>query len=267
MIQVIKDFGAPYEVANRYKSHEPLISKEYTPLFYLIIKIISITLPLSLTFANMISFFNNETDITVMKILLSLAYQIPDIISSLLTASAMVFIVFVVLSRYVNPKFEFEHIKFDPKTLPKLAKSGYKVSIFEQVFTILGSVLFLYLFNLEPGLIAIYFEGVREPLLNSNFEQVLPFINISVFIGLALAIYYLYKRVKTKASVTIEFFAGIYSGIIILLLASKPIFNDMIIDGYDLNVVPNILTTVLWVLAILTIIGHIAKYIKTLLSE
>ena len=262
MIAVIKEFGAPIEVASQYNTHEPLISKEYTPLFYMIMKIMSITLPGALFLANTIEYFNNNEGTSIMGFLLNTAYMIPEVLQAIVMALAFLFITFVILSRYVQPKFEFKEEQFDPTLLPLIPTDVMKVSIFETVFGIFGAVVFLYLFNLQPGLIAVYFDGNRYKLLNDSFEQILPLININVFVSLGLYIFYLYKRKKTLSSCTIEFISGIFSGVILILLAGRDIFNPIIIDGYDLSIVPTIITILLYVGGIAGLIGHSVSYVK-----
>ena len=267
MIEVIKAFGAPIEVASKYNTHEPLISKEFTPLFYMIMKIISITLPGALLLANTIEYFASNESTSIMNFLLDTAYFIPDFFQAVVMALAFFLLTFIILSRYVEPKFEFTEEMFDPKTLPPIPEDVMKAPMWESVVGILGAVLFLYLFNLQPGLIAIYFEGTRVPLLNESFEQILPLINISAFISLGLYIFYLYKRRKTIASSTIEFGQGILSGVILILLAQRNIFTLDIISEFGLEIVPQILRILLYIGGIAAIIGHIVKYIKVLLKK
>ena len=267
IIAVIREFGIPMEVASRYNSQEPLVSKEYTPLFYMIMKIISFTLPGALILANTIEYFNETDETSIMGFLLDTAYMIPEILQAVVMALAFLLLTFIILSRYVQPKFDFKEVDFDPYTLPPIPEDVMKVSIWEQVVAIIGSVVFLYLFNLQPGLIAVYYDNVREPLLNENFEQLLPLINISVFVNLGIYIFYLYKRRKTVTSCTVEFFAGIFSAVILLMLAGRDIFNPIIIDGYDLGIIPTLLRIGLYVGGIAGIIGHIVNYVKVMFRK
>ena len=267
MIAVIREFGIPMEVAARYNTHEPLVSKEYTPLFYMIMKIISLTLPGALILANTIEYFNETEDTSIMGFLLDTAYMIPEILQAVVMALAFLLLTFIILSRYVKPKFEFTETDFDPRTLPAIPEDVMKVAIWEQVIGIIGAVVFLYLFNLQPGLIAVYYENVRYPLLNESFEQLLPLINISVFVSLGLYIFYLYKRRKTVTSCTVEFVTGIFSSVILLMLANRDIFNPVIIEGYNLDVIPTLMTVGLYVGGIAGIIGHTVTYIKVMFRK
>jgi len=262
IIQVIKDFGAPMEVASKYNSQPPLISQEYTPLFYMIMKIVSITLPGALLLANTIEYYNNTAETSIMGFLLNTAYMIPGILQAVIMALAFLFLAFIILSRYVEPKFEFKEEQFDPRYLPPIPQDVMKVSVFETIIGIIGSVVFLYLFNLQPGLIAVYFEGDRYKLLNDSFEQILPLINMNVFVSLGIYIFYLYKRRKNITSCTIEYISGILSGVIMILLASRDIFNPIIIDGYDLSILPKIFTIGLYIGGFAAMIGHTVTYIK-----
>jgi hypothetical protein len=267
IIKVIKEFGAPIAVASKYNSHEPLISKEYTPLFYLILKIVSLSLPGALLLANTIEYFNNTYDTSIMGFLLDIAYMIPEILQAVVMALAFLFITFVILSRYVQPKFEFKEDVFDPTTLPPIPEDVMKAPVWESVIGILGAVLFLYLFNLQPGLITVNLDGDRVALFNKSFEQILPLINISVFISLGLYVYYLYSRRKNTISATIEFFQGIFGGVILIMLAQRDIFNLDVIEGYELQIIPTLLTIGLWIGGIGAFLGNTVTYIKVLFRK
>jgi hypothetical protein len=265
-ILVLKETGRPKEVAMRYKNDSPLISSEYEPLLFLIIKITSFSLPFALFIAETVAYANRSVDFNIMDWMLSLAYLIPSILNSLFSAYVMIVLVFILLSKYVKPKYHFWDMEFDPKKLPDIPNSILKVSIFEQIVILLGSVLFLYLMNLEPGLIAVYYENVRQPLLNSNFEQVLPYINIGVFLSLGLAVYHLATRSKSILSSTLLLVVSLYSSSIQIILANSDIFNTIIIEGYDLSFIPKIFQVLMYIAGIGTAIGAITNYIKLLIK-
>lgn len=264
---VIKEFGKPRDVASRYKTEQPLLSREIEPLVFLILKITSFTLPGAMMLAGIIGYFQSHDEVTTMGLLLDMAYSIPSILTTLLTALAFIYLLFVLIGRRLPLEFKLKEMTFEPYLLPAIPKSALKISKFEAIFNIFGGVFFLYLFNLEPGLISVTYEGVREPLLNSNFEKILPLLNISVFLTIGYNIAFLYKGAKTKISGTVEFFQGILAGVVLILLASTNVFNEIIISGYDLSVIPKIFKIMMIVGAVASIIGSIVKYIKVLLSE
>ena len=64
----------------------------------------------------------------------------------------------------------------------------------------------------------------------------------------------------------IESIINIYGGIILILLATNNIFNQVIIDGYSLDFIPVIFRIILIIAAIGTFIGTIVKFIQALIS-
>lgn len=264
--EAIKEFGNPRTVALKYKDETPILSREIEPLVLLILKIVSVTLPGAIFLATIIAYFTNNDQTTTMGLFLELAYSIPNILTTLLTTLAFIYLIFIFIDRKLPLKFKLDEYQFDPSYLPLIPTDSFKVSRFEGIFNIIGGVLFLYLFNYQPGLIAIYYDDVREPLLNSNFEQILPFLNISVFISIGYNIAFTVKGARTKISATVEFFSKILSSIIMIWLATGDIFNDIIIDGYELEIIPQMFKIAMYIGAIVSGLAAIAKYIKIVIS-
>lgn len=264
LYDVIKAFGDPIDVAYRYRNEQPLITKELRPIMVIVMQVTAITLPGALLLATLVSYFNQAANFKVMELLLEFAYALPGIIQSVGLALMFIFGAFLLISVTLKPKFEFQKKEFDPNELTPIPKSVFKVSMFEEIINILFSVLFLYLINLQRGLIAVYYEGNRVPVLNENFEQLLPLLNISVFIALGLSIYHLYVRRKNIVSKSLQLLQGIYSVILLVILSSSDIFNPIIIDGFDLGFLPKMFRTGLIILAVLTSIGALTEYIKAL---
>jgi flagellar biosynthesis protein FliQ len=102
--------------------------------------------------------------------------------------------------------------------------------------------------------------------LNSNFEQVLPYINIGVFLSLGLAVYHLATRSKSILSSTLLLVVSLYSSSIQIILANSDIFNTIIIEGYDLSFIPKIFQVLMYIAGIGTAIGAITNYIKLLIK-
>ncbi len=261
---VLKDFGDPRIVASSYTRQDGVIIKELVPLFYFIMRIIIYTLPITLLFVSMIDYFSSNDTYSVLDLFLSMLYSIPNILMALMASIGILFVVFSSISLGISNE-ELTEIKwpeFDPLKLPKIPTSIYKISLFEVFFTILASILFLYVLNYQQGIIAIYFEDTRYPLLNDNFNQILLFINIGVVFQIIISIFHLYLRQKTFITKTMEYIHSIYSAVILFVLASTPIFNETIIDGYDLSIVPRIFTILMIIGGIAAIIGGTVEFIK-----
>ena len=262
LYNIIVEMGDPHEVANNYVETKPFVSKELEPILRLVLKIVSISLPLSLTFANMLEYVLNNNSTTIMDNLLNITYTIPSTLYSLLIAYGIIFIIFFLVERYIHPNFEMIEKEFNPKLLPKIPTKHFKVSMFESVLTILITTLVIYLFNMQEGLLSIFHEDIREPLLNNSFDKILPLINIGWFITIGLNIYYLFNRRKNIASKTIELIHAIYIGIVFIVLATSNIFNETIINGYNLSFIPIIFKVVFIGIAIVFTIISVIKYVQ-----
>lgn len=265
--EIIKGFGDPKTVALRYRNDQPLIPRHMEPLMYLIIKVLSITIPLTLLLATTIEFFNRPEPYNFMDIILNMVFEIPSIINALVAAIGFVFIASFLVARYLKPDMSEITPVFDPSKLPPIPKSVYKVSLFESLFLIFGSVFFLYLINLQPGLIAIYFDGQSIPLLNENFEKILPYLNLTTVFQLGISITHLYLRRKTFTTTTLEFFDAILRGVVLIFLAKTDIFNLTIIGSYNLTIVPTMFTIGMYIGAIGTFIGATVTYVKVFFAK
>lgn len=264
---IIQDFGYPKDVALEYRSDQPLVSRELEPLMYLIIKIMSFTLPLSILLANLIGYLSNNDSNTIMDLLLEAAYTIPDILTSYITALGIIFIIFILINKYASIPVIVKESDFDPNSLPQIPKSVYKVSLFETVLNIFGSILFLYLINYQPGLITIMHSSVKEPLLNNNFDTLLPFLNIGSFVSLSISIIHLIKRRRNYTIATLEMLHGIYSVILLIVLATRDIFNPIIIDRYNIDFLPNVFRINMGIIGVVAIVVILIKYIRVLFSK
>ena len=261
---ILKDFGEPRKVAASYTKQDGVIAKELVPIFYLILRILTYTIPIALLFISMIDYFSNNETYAVMDLILSLLYNVPNIMIGVMASIGILFVIFASISTAIGNE-EFKDIKmpeFDPKKLPNIPTNIYKISIFGAIFSILASILFLYLINYEQGLIAIYFENTRYPLLNDNFNQILLYINIGVVAQIMISVIHLYLRQKTFITKTLEYIHVIYTAIIFFILATTPIFNEAIIVGYDLSIVPRIFTIAFIIVGIVSIIGGTVEFIK-----
>jgi len=261
---ILKDFGEPRKVAASYTKQEGVIAKELVPIFYLILRILFYVLPITLLFVSMIDYFSSNDTYSVLDLLLSMLYSVPDILMALTSSIGILFLVFsgISTSMSANELKDLKMPEFDPKKLPQVPTNIYKISIFEVLFSILASILFLYLINYEQGLIAIYYEDTRYPLLNDQFNQILLYINIGLIFQIGLSTLHLYLRQKTFTTKTFEYIHTIYSAIILFILATTPIFNDAIIDGYDLSILPRIFTVALIIAGVISIIAGTVEFIK-----
>lgn len=262
IFNIIVEMGEPRDVAAKYFDSRPIISKEMEPVLEMVLKIVSITLPLVVIFAQSIEFVFSSSSVNIMDVLLHIAYSIPSALYSLLVAYGFIFIIFYLLQKYVQPKFEVEAKIFNPHLLPEIPVKVFKITLFESILGILFTCLALYLFNMNPGLIAVYYNGGSVPLLNENFDKVLMFMNIGWFVSIGLYIYYLFKRRKNITTKTIELFHKIYGAVVVIILATSNVFNEVVLVEYNLGFIPNMFKIGFIFLGIAIIIGSIVEYVK-----
>ena len=191
-----------------------------------------------------------------------MAYTIPSIINGLFIAFVFVSLIFILIEKYAKDELRKEFPEFNPKDLPKIPNDMFKISIFEHIFSILALVLFLYLLNYNEGLITITLDAIDYPLLNETFDKMLPFINFSLFFALGISIIELSKQRRFSLSITLGFIQTVYSGVLLLVIASNEIFTDEVVEGYELGILPNMFRVMMYIGGTIAIIGGIISFIK-----
>ena len=276
--EVIKAFGNPKTVALKYRNDNAIISREMEPLLYLLLKIIIIAVPSSILLASIIGYLNSDVPFDFIDFLLEILFTIPDMFSAALTGVGTVFVIFAVIERYFKPYVleelekegffnECGELEFEPKDLPKIPDSVYKVSIFESVIAIIGGIIFLYLFNYQPGLIAVYLDGERLLLLNDSFNSILPIINAGLVFGLIIETIHLVKRQKSLTTTTFEFINKMIGVLIFILLATSDVLNQIVIEGYELEVLSTMFIIGMWIGAVANFFGGIYTYLKIFIKR
>ncbi len=270
--EVLKAFGEPKKVALSYRSDDPIISREMEPILYLVLKIVLIAVPFSILLSTIIGFLNNGLPFDFIDFLVTILKTIPAMFSAALTGVGSTFIVFAIIERFLKPQFLEELEKqeipeFDPLHLPKIPDSVFKVSLVESIIALAGGIIFLYIFNYQPGIIAIYFDGDTVPLLNDSFGRILPMINVSIVFGIFIEVIHLIKRSKTIITSTLELMNKVLITIIYLLLATYDVLNQVILAGYHLEVLGVIFIIGMYIGATTNFFGGIYTYAKVLISQ
>lgn len=260
--QIIVEMGEPREVAQRYNERGPIISKEMEPIMMLVIKITSITLPLVILFADSIAYVTGTPDATFFGFLLNFVIAIPSTFYPLLVGIGMVFLIFYLIERYLQPKFSIEHKDFVPELLPELPKKEFKVTILGSVLTILVNVLILYIANFHLDVLALYNNGQSVPVFNSNMDPFIILLSAGWIATTFLHVYYLYRTRKDMISRTIEFVLSVYGAVILILVGTSDVFNDLVLGGADLNFIRTMLRWILPIVGVMAIIGATVEYVK-----
>jgi len=240
LYKIIKETGSPKEVALRYRGDPPLISREMEPIIFMIFKILAYAIPIGILVGKTFEFIDKDEAFKFFEYLLHLALAIPSMISAFITGVGFVFIIFILIEKYAKEEIEKEFSHFEPNNLPKILDKKYKVSLFESLFTIIFSVVVLYILNYQTGIIAVYSDGVSQPLLNENFNQILILINISLFFTIALETFYIINKKKIFQTKVLEYLQKLFAVAIFTLLATTDIFNEIIIEGHNLAFLPKL---------------------------
>ncbi len=266
--EVLIQLGRPEKVAAAYLHDGEFINKTLEPLFWMVVKIVAIVVPIALFFVKTLAYFNTHITYEFGEFLLFILTVIPDMITAVFTSFGIITLIFYGLSRYDESALELEADRdpFNPEKLPNIPESVYKISYVERIAAIVFSLALLYILNYQQGVIAVYSGGTRYPLLNDTFDRLLIFINIGIVAQIIIAGVDLIKQRKTFATKTASYIQVVYSAVILFVLAFADIFNDIVIAGYNLEVVVTIFTVIMVFAGAASIIGGTVDFIKTFLQ-
>jgi hypothetical protein len=180
VMSLLKEYGAPKQVAATYKATQYLIGPRMYPLFEMVTRIVFIVffsvslLGLGIGLA--------KTGLTGAEFLSQMGKWLAGLFSGLTAALGNIVIVFAILERIqVADEFEKEAKDWDPAELtlePDPAQTKVAEFIVAIIFTVLGLVIL----NLYSNLISINFHRngawTSIPVLTDAFFNFLPWINI-----------------------------------------------------------------------------------------
>lgn len=254
LLSYLSQLGHPRETARKIRGNRGLFASELEPLFELALKFVSILLPLLLLFMRLLEFVSTNENYDILNLLLYVIYYIPTVVIFLLAAVGFIFLSFLVIDKYIHPRFNLDTLKFNPNRLPLVPSREYQTPFIFNIVGLMISVAILYLINLEQGLIALYHDGTTIPLLNSNFNQILILIDISLIINVGVFIFHIFKRRKTLISKLIGIISNYYFVIILILFAFRKVFNLEFIDTFNIDFLPILVQIVFSIAAIILII-------------
>jgi HAAS domain-containing protein len=221
VMELLKEYGAPREVAATYKTHQYLIGPRLFPIFEMIIRIV---------FAVVTGVSLIGLGVSLAKIGLSgpafagaIGSWFGGLISGLIAAFGNITLVFAILERTsVADKFESEFKEWDPKEL-KSEPDPEQIDLPDHIATIIFTVLGLVVLNLYPGLFSIRFlsDGtwITLPVLTEAFFRFLPWINLMGMVQIVFSGFMLGQRTWNPATrilgILIDI-AGMVLGIAIL---------------------------------------------------
>lgn len=180
VIQLLKEYGAPREVAAKYKSHPYLIGPRLFPLFEMILRIVLIVVTAASLFGLAVS--TAKTGFADAAFLPALKDWFLNLVGGLVAAFGNIALVFAIIERTpVAKEFEEDAQEWDPKEL-KEAHDPDRVDLPDHIATIIFTVLGLAILNFYPNLLAIRIgnngDMTTVSVLTEAFFRFLPWINI-----------------------------------------------------------------------------------------
>jgi hypothetical protein len=196
VLEVLKEYGAPREVAGKYKVHQYLIGPRLFPIFEKVTRIVlAVVFGVSLLgLATSLA----QTSLTGPEFVSAFGKWIGGLFTGLIAAFGNIVIVFAILERTrAADEFEREVNEWDPKELQR-EQDPDEVDKADHVATIIFSALALVVFNLYPDLLSIryYSDGawVSMAILTPTFFSFLPWINLMALLQIIFSSFMLGQK-------------------------------------------------------------------------
>jgi hypothetical protein len=193
VVELLKEYGAPREVAESYTGPRYLIGPRVFPIFELVTKIVVAVL-IGVALAGL-GLSLARSSLTGPEFLKTIGESALGLLGGLITAFGNIVLVFAILERVLPVKEFEEEEKWDPAELAREPDPD-RVKFGEQIFEIFFLALFLIVINLYPGIIGIGFFNENDwvfisPILTDAFFSYLPWINILFLLQIGFNIYLL----------------------------------------------------------------------------
>ena len=202
IMQVLKEYGAPGEVAAKYKTHQYLIGPRLFPVFERVVKIVFAVV----AGASLIGLGTSlaQSGLTGPEFVSAVTKWIGGLFTGLIGAFGNIVLIFAILERTkANQAFEKEFNEWDPKELQQ-ENDPDEVDRADYVATIIFTTLGLVVFNLYPDLLSVrfYSDGawVTIPILTSAFFSFLPWINAMGLLQIIFSSYMLGQKYWTSTT-------------------------------------------------------------------
>jgi hypothetical protein len=203
VMQLLKEYGSPREVASTYKTyqHPYLIGPRLFPIFERVVRIVlAIVIGASLIGLGV---GLAETGLTGPEFVSTLGEWAGGLFSGLIAAFGNIVLVFAIIERTQAAKefqkeFEKESKDWDPEEL-KSEPDPDQIDFADHIATLIFTLLGLVILNLYPNLFAVRYPGdgtwVTLPVLTEAFFRFLPWINIMGLLQMIFSGFMLGQRV------------------------------------------------------------------------
>ena len=180
IVELLKEYGSPREIAATYKTHQYLIGPRLFPTFETVLRIVLAVVAGASLLG--LGFSLTKTGWTGPEFASAMGQWFGGLIGGLMAAFGNIALIFAIIERtQAANQFEKEVKEWDPKALnsePDPDRIDLPDHIAALIFTVLGLVIF----NLYPNVFSIRFVSdgtwVTIPILTATFLRYLPWINI-----------------------------------------------------------------------------------------
>lgn len=193
--KVLKDFGSPRKVAQRYNKHNYLIGPNLFPTYLQVLKVVLIIFAGFSLLGLIIAVVSQPTpDRSMFE---AIAESIAGLFSSLFAAFGIVTLSFAGIERTTPEQWKVKvEQEWQPDDLVK-EKDRKRVKFTEIAFEVTFTLIFIVLINGFLDRIGIYYlsdgSWVSSPVLNENFQRYVPWITTNAALGILLDLYLIRK--------------------------------------------------------------------------
>jgi hypothetical protein len=180
IVELLKEYGSPREIAATYKTHQYLIGPRLFPTFETVLRIVLAVVAGASLIG--LGFSLTKTGWTGPEFASAMGQWFGGLIGGLIAAFGNIAFIFAIIERtQAANRFEKEVKEWDPKALNSEPDPD-RVDLPDHIATIIFTVLGLVIFNLYPNVLSIRFVSdgtwVTIPILTATFLHYLPWINI-----------------------------------------------------------------------------------------
>jgi hypothetical protein len=279
VLQLLKEYGAPRDVAATYQTHQYqyLIGPRLFPIFERVIRIIFAIVAGASLIGLAVGLA--ETGLSGPEFVSTFSEWLGGLISGLIAAFGNIVLIFAIIERTqaakaIEKEFEKESTGWDPKELQKEPDAD-KIDMPDHIATIIFTALGLIVLNIYPDLFAIRFTSngtwVTLPVLTKAFFSFLPWVNILGLVQIIFSGFMLGQRNWTSVTRIPGIIIDIAAmGLAVIILRTPHIFGITpealtsigISDAAEISRLFNFLPNL--IIAIIVIVTTI-KVIKSLL--
>jgi hypothetical protein len=224
VIELLKEYGSPREVAAKYQTHQYLIGPRLFPIFEMVLRIVLAVVAGASLIGLGVSL--SKTGLAGAAFASAIGEWFGGLISGLIAAFGNITLVFAILERTaVAEKFEKDFKEWDPKEL-KSEPDPEQIDLPDHIATLIFTFLGLVVLNLYPNLFSIRYwsDGtwVTLPILTEAFFRFLPWINILGLIQIVFSGFMLGQKIWTPATRILSILIDIAGMILAVLILRTP---------------------------------------------